>query len=209
MITEVSMPDIIDLAEKMFTIRNDEGFIPFIANKWQRKYDKNHSRNGNLIIKQRGRGISTWALMRQLLNTISNKNTTSLVMGLPDTHVELAQHMVLSFYTLGHAALPRITDCQPGFIEFGSICSSILFGPPDEHLWRGRYIQNVHCLEVGMWDEKQIRQMFELKLRMRDQRKLPAYDFVIEMTSGTEWNLNGDIMDLVLDGMQAHFLSFL
>lgn len=209
MITEVAMTDMIEIAERTLMIRNvDDGFIPFIANKWQRKYERNHSRNGNLIIKQRQRGMSTWALMRLLLNTVSNKDTTSLVTGVPREHVEIVQRMVMAFYVEKHPALPAMTEFCPGFIHFGSIGSSILFGPPENYMWRGRDIQNVHCLEIGMWDEKKIGSLVDLKLTMRSHRVHPAYDFVVEMTSGTEWNLDDELMEILLDGLHPHFLSF-
>lgn len=203
------MPDMIDLAEKMFTVRDASGaFVPFVANKWQRKYDKNHSRNGNLIIKQRGRGMSSWALMRMLLNTISNKDTTSLVLGVPLGHVDLMQRMVVDFFKTGHCAIPPITRLVHGRIEFGDIRSRILFATPDDKLWTGRRIQNLHCLEIGMWTQEKIEALTELKFQMRTEKSHPAYDFVVEMTSGTEWDLDDGPMEDILDGLHTHFLSF-
>ena len=146
----------IALAEMLLQVRTREGWTaPLKANAAQRAFDRRRGQ-GNIVLKARQMGLTTWAAARFFLKTITQPGTLTL-------QVAHTQESAEEIFRIIH----RFIDCLPEELREGPLKTSranvrqIVFpeldsqyrvvSAGDRNAGRGMTVQNLHCSELARW----------------------------------------------------------
>ena len=146
------------LAEGLLRVRGKDGRLhPLKANAAQREYERRRGA-GNIVLKARQMGLTTWVAGRFLLKTITQPGTLTLLVA----HTQEAAEEILRI-------VHRFVEHLPAGVRAGALSTSkssvrqIVFpkidseyrveSAADRNAGRGLTFQNLHCSEVSRWGE--------------------------------------------------------
>ena len=145
-----------DVAEALLRVRDrNGGVVPLVANSVQRAFEERRGR-GNIVLKARQMGMTTWIAARFLLQTMTRPETTTLLVA----HTREASETIFATVRRMWAELPsdlrqgplrlaRENNGQMVFAELGS--EFRVASAADPNAGRGLSVQNLHCSEVSRW----------------------------------------------------------
>lgn len=197
------------MAAELLRVRSRTGRnIPLAANRAQRTYERRHGA-GNLILKARQLGMTTWVAGQFFLRTITHPGTLTV-------QVAHTQEAAESIFRIVH----RFLRCLPSSIRQRALRTSlinarqIIFPDMDSeyrvqtagapNAGRGLTITNLHCSEVARWpgDAAEILQGLRAALS-------PAGELVLESTpmgaAGCFWK---EWQDADKTGAVRHFFPW-
>jgi hypothetical protein len=170
------------LAEQLLRVRSKDGsLLPLRANRVQREYEARRGR-GNIVLKARQMGISTWVAARMFLRTILRPGTLSVQVAHNQTAAEEIFRIVKRFYSslpaeLHDSILCRSRDNRRQMV-FSRLDSEYrVESAADVNAGRGLTIQNLHCSEVARWPRNAAATMAGLRAALA-----PDGELVIEST---------------------------
>ena len=144
------------LAEKFLKVRGKDGRLrPLIANAAQRAYERARGA-GNIVLKARQMGMTTWVAGRFLLKTITRPGTLTLQVAHTQESAEEILQIVHRFVQhlpegLREGAL-KTSRLSARQIVFPAIDSEYrVVSAADRNAGRGMTVQNLHCSEVSRW----------------------------------------------------------
>ncbi len=144
------------LAESLLRIRGKDGQLrPLRANAVQREFERRRG-TGNIVLKARQMGLTTWVAGRFLLKTITQPGTLTLQVAHTQESAEEILRIVHRFVEhlpvgLRMGAL-RTARSNVRQIVFPEIDSEFrVESASDRNAGRGMTVQNLHCSEVSRW----------------------------------------------------------
>lgn len=197
------------MATELLKLRSRAGrIVPLRANRAQRAYERRRGR-GNIILKARQLGMTTWVAGQFFLKTITHPGTLTV-------QVAHTQDAAQSIFRIVH----RFLRCLPASLKQGALKTSqinarqIIFPGMDSeyrvetagapNAGRGLTITNLHCSEVARWpgDAAEILQGMRAALS-------PAGELVLESTpmgaTGCFWK---EWQDAANTGTVQHFFPW-
>jgi len=192
------------LAEGLLRVRGKDGRLhPLNANAAQREYERRRG-VGNIVLKARQMGLTTWVAGRFLLKTITRPGTLTLQVA----HTQEAAEEILRI-------VHRFVEHLPAGLQAGALSRSksnvrqIVFpkidseyrveSAADRNAGRGLTFQNLHCSEVSRWPETGAGDAAEVLAGLR-AGLAPEGELVLESTpNGAEgcfyqqWRRAGEI----------------
>jgi hypothetical protein len=149
-------PPFIFLAHELLHIRDRFGAKrPLTANAAQRAYEENRAA-GNIVLKARQMGITTWIAGRFFLKTITSRGTLTVLVAQTRDAAEAIFKIVQKFWEgldeeLREGALKR-SVANVGGMRFPALDSEFrVLSASDPNAGRGLSMQNLHCSEVARW----------------------------------------------------------
>ena len=143
-------------AEQLLRIRGREGrTVPLRANAVQRAFEARRGR-GNIVLKARQMGLTTWVAGQFFLRTILIPGTLTVQVAHTREVAEGIFGMVQRMWEnlpedVREGALRR-SRANAGQMVFGAIDSEFrVLSAGDANCGRGLTIQNLHCSEVSRW----------------------------------------------------------
>jgi hypothetical protein len=200
---------VIALAQQLLKVRDREGRErPLIANAAQRAFEQARLQ-GNIVLKARQMGMTTWISARFFLRTI----TTPGALTVQVVHTREAAESIFRI-------VQRFWDCLPEHYRTGPLKRSrsnirqMIFpamdsefrvvSAADGNAGRGLTIQNLHCSEVSRWQGDARETLAGLRAALA-----PAGELVLESTPNgaygcfyDEWNQAEE------SGLAKHFLPW-
>ncbi len=144
------------LAESMLKVRGKDGqVLPLRANRVQREFERRRGA-GNIVLKARQMGLTTWIAGRFLLKTVTRPGTLTLLVA----HTQQAAEEMLNIVHRMVEHLPAglvAGALKPGNwnkrqIVFQEIDSEFRVESAENlNAGRGMTYQNLHCTEVARW----------------------------------------------------------
>ncbi len=197
------------LAEALLRIRDRSGRpAPLIANRVQREYEGRRG-PGNIVLKARQLGVSTWIAARFFLKTITRPGTLTVQVAQTHEAAEALFQIVHRFRrelpeSLREGAL-RTSKASARRIVFPSLDSEYrVVSAGEESAGRGRTIQNLHCSEVAFWPGNPAETLQGLRAAMP-----PGGELVLESTpkgaAGCFWQ---EWEGAAMTGMVQHFFPW-
>ena len=144
------------LASSLLKVRGKDGQLhPLRSNAVQRAFERRRG-TGNIVLKARQMGLTTWVAGRFLLKTICHPGTlTLLVAHTQDSAEEIlgivhrfVEHLPLGL-TVGVLKTAKSNVRQIVFPEIDSEFRVV--SASDRNAGRGMTFQNLHCSEVARW----------------------------------------------------------
>ncbi len=144
------------LAETLLKVRGKDGHLhPLRANLMQRTYERRRGA-GNIVLKARQMGMTTWVAGRMLLKTVTRPGTLTLLVA----HTQDSAEEILRIVHRFVEHLPR--GLKAGALETGKANVRQIGFPAidsefrvesagDRNAGRGLTFQNLHCSEVARW----------------------------------------------------------
>jgi hypothetical protein len=146
------------LAETLLRVRGKDGRLrPLRANGAQRAFERRRGL-GNIVLKARQMGMTTWVAGRFLLKTITRPGTLTVQVAHTQDSAEEIMRIVHRFVEhlpdgLKAGAL-RTTKSNVRQIVFPMIDSEYrVLSAGDRNAGRGMTFQNLHCSEVSRWGD--------------------------------------------------------
>jgi hypothetical protein len=144
------------LAESLLKVRGRDGVLrPLKANAAQRAYERRRGA-GNIVLKARQMGMTTWVAGRMLLKTITQPGTLTLQVAHTQESAEEILRIVHRF--VEHlpeglnAGVLKTARNNVRQIVFPEIDSEFrVESAADRNAGRGLTAQNLHCSEVSRW----------------------------------------------------------
>jgi hypothetical protein len=146
------------LTEALLKVRGKDGRLhPLRANVAQREFERRRGL-GNIVLKARQMGMTTWVAARFLLKTITRPGTLTLqVAHTQDSAEEILRivHRFVEHLPEGlKAGALRTAKANVKQIVFPMIDSEFrVVSAGDRNAGRGMTFQNLHCSEVSRWDD--------------------------------------------------------
>jgi hypothetical protein len=144
------------LAESLLRVRGKDGRLyPLKANAVQQEFERRRG-VGNIVLKARQMGLTTWVAGRFLLKTITKPGTLTLQVAHTQESAEEILRIVHRFVEhlppgLRVGAL-RTAKSNVRQIVFPAIDSEYrVVSAADPNAGRGMTVQNLHCSEVSRW----------------------------------------------------------
>ncbi len=144
------------LAEALLKVRGKDGQLhPLRENAVQRAYEQGRGA-GNIVLKARQMGMTTWVAGRMLLKTVTRPGTLTLLVAHTQDSAEEILRIVHRFVEHLPAGLKagaletgRANVRQIGFPAIDS--EFRVESAADRNAGRGLTFQNLHCSEVARW----------------------------------------------------------
>ena len=200
------------LASAVLKVRGKDGKLhPLRPNAVQRAYEQRRGQ-GNIVLKARQMGLTTWVAGRFLLKTLCHPGTLTLLVAHTQESAEEILGIVHRFVEHLPAGLTRgvlrAGKANVRQIVFPEIDSEFrVVSASDRNAGRGMTFQNLHCSEVGRWDGDAAEVLAGLRAGLA-----PGGEQVLESTpNGTEgcfyeeWQRAGDDAE---SGMVRHFFPW-
>ncbi len=200
------------LAEALLRVRGKDGKLHALRpNAAQRAYERRRGA-GNIVLKARQMGMTTWIAGRFLIKTICQPGTLTLQVA----HTQEAAEELLGI-------VHRFVDNLPEGVKAGVLRRSkssvrqIVFpeidseyrvvSAADRNAGRGMTYQNLHCSEVGRWDWEAAQVLAGLRAGLA-----PGGELVLESTPNgvggcfyEEWQRAGEAGG---SGLVRHFFPW-
>ena len=144
------------LAESLLRVRGKDGVLyPLKANAVQREFERRRGA-GNIVLKARQMGLTTWVAGRFLLKTITRPGTLTLQVAHTQESAEEILRIVHRFVEHLPAGLKagalKTAKSNVRQIVFPEIDSEYrVVSAADKNAGRGMTAQNLHCSEVSRW----------------------------------------------------------
>jgi hypothetical protein len=144
------------LAESLLRVRGKDGRLhPLTANAVQREFERRRG-VGNIVLKARQMGLTTWVAGRFLLKTITQPGTLTLQVAHTQQSAEEILRIVHRFVEHLPAGLRagalKTSKASVRQIVFPAIDSEYrVVSAADRNAGRGMTVQNLHCSEVSRW----------------------------------------------------------
>jgi len=203
------------LAESLLRIRSKDGRLHRLrANGAQREFERRRGA-GNIILKARQMGLTTWIAGRFLLKTITQPGTLTLqvahtresaeeILGIVHRFVE---HLPLGL----RVGLLKTSKSSVRQIVFPKIDSEYrVVSAADRNAGRGMTVQNLHCSEVSRWPRDAAETLAGLRAALA---KEPGAELVLESTPNgmggcfyEEWQRAGE--ETGSAGLVRHFFPW-
>lgn len=174
------------LAEGLLRVRGKDGKLhPLKANAAQLEFERRRG-TGNIVLKARQMGLTTWVAGRFLLKTITQPGTLTLQVA----HTQEAAEEILRI-------VHRFVEHLPEGVRAGALSTSkssvrqIVFpkidseyrveSAADRNAGRGLTFQNLHCSEVSRWGGPGVGEAAEVLAGLR-AGLAPQGELVLEST---------------------------
>ena len=201
------------LAESLLRVRGKDGRIYRLkANAVQREYERLRGA-GNIVLKARQMGLTTWIAGRFLLRTITRPGTLTLQVA----HTQAAAEEILRI-------VHRFVEHLPAGLRAGALKTSkrsvrqIVFpeidseyrvvSAADKNAGRGMTVQNLHCSEVSRWAGDAVEVLGGLRAGMATGQNCDA-ELVLESTpNGADGCFYREWQRAEETGMVRHFFPW-
>ena len=202
------------LASSLLKVRGKDGQLhPLRPNAVQREFERRRG-TGNIVLKARQMGLTTWVAGRFLLKTVCHPGTLTLLVAHTQGSAEEILGIVHRFVehlppglTVGVLKTAKSNVRQIVFPEIDSEFRVV--SASDRNAGRGMTFQNLHCSEVARWDADAAEVLAGLRAGLA-----PGGEQVLESTpNGTdgcfyeEWQRAGDVGPAG-SGMVRHFFPW-
>jgi hypothetical protein len=197
------------LAESLLRVRGKDGQVyPLKANAVQREFERRRGA-GNIVLKARQMGLTTWVAGRFLLKTITRPGTLTLqVAHTQESAEEILRivHRFVEHLPVGlRAGTLKTARSNVRQIVFPEIDSEYrVVSAADRNAGRGMTVQNLHCSEVSRWQEAPAEVLAGLRAGLA-----PEGELVLESTPNgaegcfyDEWQRAGET------GLVRHFFPW-
>ena len=144
------------LAGRLLKVRTRSGAMELLrANAVQRAFESRRG-SGNVVLKARQMGLTTWVAGQFFLRTITRRGTLTVQVA----HTREAAEQIFGVVQRMYDGLPvelregplRRSRANAGQMVFGARESEFrVVSAGDENAGRGVTIQNLHCSEVSRW----------------------------------------------------------
>ena len=200
------------LAESVLKVRGKNGKLhPLKANAVQREFERRRGA-GNIVLKARQMGLTTWVAGRFLLKTITRPGTLTLQVAQTQESAEEILRIVHRFVEhlppglrAGALRQSRSNVQQLVFPEIDSEYRVV--SAADRNAGRGMTVQNLHCSEVAWWGGNAAEVLAGLRAALA-----PGGELVLESTPNgaegcfyAEWVAAGNEPDA---GTVRHFFPW-
>jgi len=197
------------LAEQLLLVRTREGWTAGLkANGAQRAFER-HRGEGNIVLKARQMGLTTWAAARFFLKTITRPGTLTL-------EVAHTQEAAEDIFRIVH----RFLDWLPEELREGPLRTSyanvrqIVFpeldstyrvvSAGDRNAGRGLTVQNLHCSELARWPGEPAETLAGLRAALA-----PGAEVILESTpDGVGGCFHEEWQKATETGMVRHFFPW-
>ena len=149
-------PPFLFLARVLLRVRDRFGLErPLAANPAQRAFEENRA-TGNIVLKARQMGITTWIAGRFFLKTITSRGSLTVLVAQTRDAAQAIFAIVQKFWEcldeeLREGALRR-SVANVGRMRFPALDSEFrVLSASDPNAGRGLTMQNLHCSEVARW----------------------------------------------------------
>jgi hypothetical protein len=171
------------LAEGLLRVRGKDGRLhPLKANAAQREYERRRG-VGNIVLKARQMGMTTWVAGRFFLRTITARGMLTVLVAQNQQAVESIFGIVQRMWenlplALREGPLVR-SRANVGQMVFPLLDSEFrVWSAGDENAGRGLSIQNLHCSEVSRWPGEAAATLAGLRAAL-----VPDGELVLESTA--------------------------
>lgn len=179
---EDEQPLIVFLAQHLLRVRDRFGVErPLSANAAQLAFEASRA-TGNIVLKARQMGITTWVAGRFFLKTITNRGALTVLVAHTRSSAEAIFGIVQRFWEcldeeLREGPLKR-SIANARAMRFPALDSEFrVLSASDRNAGRGLTMQNLHCSEVARWPGHAGETLAGLRAALA-----PGGEFVIEST---------------------------
>ncbi len=178
------------LAEKYLKVRGKDGRLrPLVANAAQHAYERTRGA-GNIVLKARQMGMTTWIAGRFLLKTITRPGTLTLQVAHTQESAEEILQIVHRFVQhlpegLRDGVLKTSRQSARQIVFAGIDSEYRVVSAADRNAGRGMTVQNLHCSEVSRWPGDAAETLAGLRASLAIGRG-PGYDGVYDASYDKE-----------------------